>query len=188
MSTSLPRRSSIGAATSSCASRWTAGEERARLEAALERARQELANLAAGADAMGAEILEFQLALLDDPALIEEALAQLADGVSAGTAWQQTLRRQILAYDDAEDEYFRARAGDLKDVDLRVRRALGGTEDRPAPMLPGAIVVDEDLTPSSFLSLDWSILGGVALERGSASSHVAMLARARGVPDGRQSG
>src|SRR6476659_6433029 len=51
-----------------------AGEELARLEAALERARQELANLAAGADAMGAEILEFQLALLDDPALIEEAL------------------------------------------------------------------------------------------------------------------
>ncbi|MFL5337215.1 MAG: putative PEP-binding protein, partial [Geminicoccaceae bacterium] len=37
-------------------------------------------------------------------------------------------------------------------------------------------------SPSSFLSLDWSILGGVALERGSASSHVAMLARARGVP------
>ena len=43
-------------------------------------------------------------------------------------------------------------------------------------------MVDEDLTPSSFLSLDWSILGGVALERGSPSSHVAMLARARGVP------
>lgn len=157
-------------------------EERARLEAALEHARQELANLAASADAMGAEILEFQLALLDDPALIEEALVKLSDGVSAGTAWQYTLHRQILAYDDAEDEYFRARAGDLKDVDLRVRRALGGTADRSAPMLPGAIVVDEDITPSSFLSLDWSILGGVALERGSASSHVAMLARARGVP------
>ena len=50
------------------------------------------------------------------------------------------------------------------------------------PLLPGAIVVDDDLTPSRFLSLDWSILGGVALERGSPSSHVAMLARARGVP------
>src|SRR4051794_530343 len=35
-----------------------------RLEAALERARQELAALTAGADEMGAEILEFQLALL----------------------------------------------------------------------------------------------------------------------------
>ena len=50
------------------------------------------------------------------------------------------------------------------------------------PLLPGAIVVDDDLTPSRFLALDWSVLGGVALERGSPSSHVAMLARARGVP------
>lgn len=157
-------------------------EERTRLEGALERARQELTDLVASADPMGAEILEFQLALLDDPALIEEALAQLSDGVSAASAWQHTLYRQILSYEDADDEYFRARAGDLKDVDVRVRRALGGIEDRPVPVLPGAIVVDEDLTPSRFLSLDWSILGGVALERGSASSHVAMLARARGVP------
>ena len=158
------------------------GVERARLVRAVERARQELAELAAGTDEIGAEILEFQLALLEDPALIEDALAQIADGISAQSAWQVTLHCQILSYEDAEDEYFRARAGDLKDVDLRVRRALGGTEDRPVPLLPGAIVVDEDLTPSSFLSLDWSILGGVALERGSASSHVAMLARARGVP------
>jgi phosphotransferase system enzyme I (PtsI) len=87
-----------------------------------------------------------------------------------------------MSYEDAEDEYFRARAGDLKDVETRVRRALGGIEDRPAPLLPGAVVVDDDLTPSAFLSLDWSVLGGVALERGSPSAHVAMLARARGVP------
>jgi phosphotransferase system enzyme I (PtsI) len=158
------------------------GIERARLEGALERARQELSALAADAGDMGAEILEFQLALLDDPTLSEEALAQISDGVSAQSAWSHVLRRQIMSYETAEDEYFRARAGDLKDVDVRVRRALGGTENRPVPLLPGAVVVDEDLTPSSFLSLDWSILGGVALERGSASSHVAMLARARGVP------
>ena len=97
-------------------------------------------------------------------------------------SWHDVLRRQIMSYEDAEDEYFRARAGDLKDVETRVRRALGGIEDRPAPLLPGAVVVDDDLTPSAFLSLDWSVLGGVALERGSPSAHVAMLARARGVP------
>ena len=156
--------------------------ERARLENAIERARQELSALAASTDEMGAEILEFQLALLDDPALIEDALVQIGAGASAPWAWQMVLYRQILSYEDAEDEYFQARAGDLKDVSVRVLRALGGDEDRPPPLLPGAIVVDEDLTPSSFLSLDWSLLGGVALERGSASSHVAMLARARGVP------
>lgn len=156
--------------------------ERARLEQAIEEARQGLSVLAAGADEMGAEILEFQLALLEDPALIEDALAQIAAGVSAESAWGMVLYRQILSYEDAEDEYFRARAGDLKDVSIRVQRSLGGAEDRPLPHLPGAIVVDDDLTPSGFLALDWSVLGGVALERGSASSHVAMLARARGVP------
>ena len=156
--------------------------ERSRLKNAIEGARQELSALAASTDEMGAEILEFQLALLDDPALIEDALVQIGAGASAPWAWQMVLYRQILSYEDAEDEYFRARAGDLKDVSVRVLRALGGDEDRPPPLLPGAIVVDEDLTPSSFLSLDWSLLGGVALERGSASSHVAMLARARGVP------
>ena len=156
--------------------------EAARLDEALGRARAELESLIAGTDAMGAEILEFQLALLDDPTLADEAREQITTGSSAMLAWHDVLRRQIMSYEDAEDEYFRARAGDLKDVETRVRRALGGSEDGPAPLLPGAVVVDDDLTPSSFLSLDWSVLGGIALERGSPSAHVAMLARARGVP------
>ncbi|MGD9508312.1 MAG: phosphoenolpyruvate--protein phosphotransferase [Geminicoccaceae bacterium] len=156
--------------------------ERARLQEAVERARQELTELCGASDGMGAEILEFQLALLEDPTFVDEALIEIEKGSSAGPAWGYVLYRHTLAYEDSEDEYFRARASDLRDVSTRVLRALGGEEDRPPPLLPGAIVVGEDLAPSSFLSLDWSVLGGVALERGSPSAHVAMLARARGVP------
>jgi phosphotransferase system enzyme I (PtsI) len=156
--------------------------ERTRLQEAIERARHELTELCAASDGMGAEILEFQLALLEDPTFLDEALADIEKGSSAGPAWGYVLYRHTLAYEDSEDEYFRARASDLRDVSTRVLRALGGEEDRPLPLLPGAIVVGEDLAPSSFLSLDWSVLGGVALERGSPSAHVAMLARARGVP------
>jgi phosphoenolpyruvate-protein phosphotransferase (PTS system enzyme I) len=43
-------------------------------------------------------------------------------------------------------------------------------------------VLAEDMTPSAFLSFDWPRLGGAALVAGSRASHVAMLARARGVP------
>jgi phosphoenolpyruvate-protein phosphotransferase (PTS system enzyme I) len=46
----------------------------------------------------------------------------------------------------------------------------------------GAIVLAHDLTPSRFLALDWARLGGAALLGGNVASHVAMLARARGVP------
>ena len=156
--------------------------ERARLEAAIEQARAELAALAAASEGMGADILEFQLALLEDPALVEEALDSIARGSSAPWAWAHTLFVQTMAYEDSEDEYFQARASDLRDVEQRVARALGGVETSPPPMLPGGVLVAEDLAPSSFLGLDWSVLGGIALERGSPSSHVAMLARARGVP------
>ncbi len=156
--------------------------ERARLEAAIERAREELAHLAATSDDMGADILEFQQALLEDDTFREETVAAIDNGESAPSAWNHVLWRHTLTYEDSDDEYFRARASDLRDVSARVLRAMGGAEDRPLPMLPGGVVVGEDLAPSSFLALDWSVMGGVALERGSPSSHVAMLARARGVP------
>lgn len=156
--------------------------ERERLETAVGRARDELRDQIAASDGMGAEILEFQLELLEDPTFLDEAAEGLAGGASAGMAWGHVLYRHTLSYEDSEDEYFRARASDLQDVASRVLRALGGTEDRPLPLLPGAVLVGEDLAPSGFLALDWSVMGGIALERGSPSSHVAMLARARGVP------
>ncbi|URK86950.1 hypothetical protein LP421_23530 [Rhizobium sp. RCAM05350] len=38
------------------------------------------------------------------------------------------------------------------------------------------------MAPSLFLAHDWTDGGGIALEAGSTASHVALLARARGVP------
>jgi phosphotransferase system enzyme I (PtsI) len=55
------------------------------------------------------------------------------------------------------------------------------TDGEGAALPSGAIVLADDLTPSRFLETDWSG-GGIALAGGSAASHVAMLARARGVP------
>ena len=52
-----------------------------------------------------------------------------------------------------------------------------------APTVPGgAVICAEDLPPSRFLEIDWSSGGGVALLRGSPTSHVALLARSRGIP------
>ena len=44
------------------------------------------------------------------------------------------------------------------------------------------VVAARDFPPSRFLSLDWSKGGAIILAGGSPTSHVAMLARARGVP------
>ena len=59
-------------------------------------------------------------------------------------------------------------------------RLLAGEADAALPA--GAILIGEDLPPSRFLAIDWSKGGAIVLERGSPLSHVAILARARGVP------
>ena len=66
--------------------------------------------------------------------------------------------------------------------DRVIRRLLGGGDGVPLKIPRGAVVCAEDLPPSQFLEIDWSKGGGLALTRGSPTSHVAMLARARGIP------
>jgi phosphotransferase system enzyme I (PtsI) len=157
--------------------------ERAALDAALAAAQAELAGLAATADDLAREILEFQIEMLGDPALVAEAAEAIAGGAPAGAAWAAALAGQIVAFGEAEDEYFRARAGDLADLRDRVLGHLADGASVAAQELPsGAILVAHDLGPSRFLGLGWERLGGLALEGGSRTSHLAMLARARGVP------
>jgi phosphotransferase system enzyme I (PtsI) len=156
-------------------------EERA-LRAALAVAAREIEALAEAEGDAAAEILEFQLALLDDQGLLEPIFEAIAAGTAADSAWGQALAEQIADYRLAPDEYQRARAADLMDLRDRVLAALNGGVDALVAVPSGAIVCAEDLPPSRFLAIDWSRGGGVACEQGSPTSHVAMLARARGIP------
>lgn len=82
--------------------------------------------------------------------------------------------------DQAEVDPFALRAVDLMDLQHRVLDALAGRTRPDFP--PGAVYVGRDMPPSIFLAHDWSSGGAIALGAGSTASHVALLARARGVP------
>ena len=156
-------------------------EEAAALKQAVEQAVAELAKLIATVKGETADMLEFQVALLQDEALTEGAFDAIAAGIAADHAWRAALDAEIADYGAAADEYFRARAADLQDIRDRVLAQLGGVS-RAAPINGGSIVACDELTPSAFLAADWSRGGGIAATAGSPSSHVAMLARARGAP------
>ncbi len=86
---------------------------------------------------------------------------------------------EIAGYESSEDEYFRARSSDLRDIRDSVLAQLSGAS---APAIaPGTLLFADDVTPSQFLSADWTG-GAILLRKGSPTSHVAMLARARAVP------
>ena len=158
----------------------SAVEESTRFRNAVAAASDELGALMERANDTEAEtILAFQIAMLDDPVVTGPALAAIAAGAAAEHAWRSAIETQIREYHEAEDLYFRARASDLRDMRDRVLRQLAGV---PVPTIaPGSIVVTTDLPPSRFLEIAWDG-GGVALTQGSPNSHVAMLARSRGVP------
>lgn len=160
--------------------RATAADEKAALEAAIDAATARLAALIETADGAAADILEFQIAMLGDDALGRPAFAAIHAGQPADRAWRQALDAEIAGYDASDQDYFRARAADIRDIRDQVLRAL--TEDGDVQAPAGAILYGDDIAPTRFLETDWSRGGGIALKAGSTASHVAMLARSRGVP------
>ncbi len=157
------------------------GEEGA-LRAAVLSASQQITTLAHTSGGEAAQILEFQVALLDDDEFLNPIFAAILGGTPADAAWKAVLDEQIAEYNSAPDEHLQARSSDLADLRDRVLRTLGGSEGKVLEIPSGAVVCAEDLPPSQFLEVNWSGGGGLALLRGSPTSHVAMLARAQGIP------
>lgn len=161
-------------------SKASAAEEKAALKEAIGKAVSRLTSLVETADGDAAGILEFHIAMLEDDALSGPAFAVIGSGAPADLAWRQALDAEIAGYEASDQDYFRARAADLRDIRDQVLRAL--SEDWEAVAPQGAILYGTDIAPTRFLETDWSRGGGIALEAGSTASHVAMLARSRGVP------
>nr|WP_210325168.1 phosphoenolpyruvate--protein phosphotransferase [Mesorhizobium silamurunense] len=157
-----------------------AAEEKAALKAAIGKALSRLTSLVENADGDAAGILEFHIAMLEDDALSGPAFVSIGSGEPADVAWRQALDGEIADYEASNQDYFRARAADLRDIRDQVLRAL--SEDSDLAASPGAILYGTDIAPTRFLETDWSSGGGIALKGGSSASHVAMLARSRGVP------
>jgi phosphoenolpyruvate-protein phosphotransferase (PTS system enzyme I) len=153
--------------------------EYAHLVHSIELATETTVGLMDRAEGDAADILEFQVAMLGDDTFAESARALIDDGMAADLAWTQVLDAEIENYAQSEEEYFRARTADLTDIRDRVLRQLRGDDEEQIP--EAVIYLADDITPSTFLFHDWKG-GGIVLRQGSATSHVAMLARQRGVP------
>ncbi|WP_040244060.1 phosphoenolpyruvate--protein phosphotransferase [Chromohalobacter japonicus] len=128
-----------------------------------------------------AEILEAHLAWLDDPALREAAEGYIDSGRSAGQAWKEALDDEAVRLQATGNQLLAARVADLRDLQHQVMAHLGAAPS--VPQVPAdAIVIADDLTPSELTALAAQRPAGICLVAGGTTSHVAILARARGLP------
>jgi phosphocarrier protein len=126
-------------------------------------------------------IFAAHLALLEDPALLDAAHQSIDQGIAATHAWSQSIDVQCEVLLQLGSPLLAERANDLRDLKQRVLRALLGEAwhyDVPA----GAIVAAHELTPSDLLQLSQQGVAGLCMAEGGATSHVAILARGKGLP------
>jgi len=126
-------------------------------------------------------IFAAHLALLEDPALLDAAQQSIEQGIAATHAWSQSIDVQCEVLQHTGSALLAERANDLRDLKQRVLRALLGEAwnyDVPA----GAIVAAHELTPSDLLQLSAQGVAGLCMAEGGATSHVAILARGKGLP------
>ncbi|MDO5520476.1 MAG: phosphoenolpyruvate--protein phosphotransferase [bacterium] len=90
-----------------------------------------------------------------------------------------TLSETFAAMDD---DYFRARAIDVKDISERVINCLSGKKDTDIEGDEPVIIVANDLAPSETVQMNKDKLKGFVTELGSANSHTAILARTMNIP------
>lgn len=163
-----------------------------RAAAALAAAAAELEALAARLHATGrageAELVETAVLMAADPALRDDVLARTAAGapaVAALTAAAETQAALIAAIDDAT---LAARADDVRSVGRRAARLaapacepLRDGEPLPDGEAGDVVLVADDLGPADVAELGADVRA-IALARGGASAHAAIVARSLGLP------
>jgi len=120
--------------------------------------------------------------LLEDSALLDPVRERLQAGCSAEQAVAAVVDELAAVFAAMDDEYFRERAADLRDVGRHLQRALTG--DKAALPAEGGpwVVVARDVAPSDVAALDLRRTAGLILQEAGPLSHAVIVAKARGLP------
>ena len=128
-----------------------------------------------------AQIMQAHLLILKDPTFIDLILEKLELENSAPKALQVAIDEIAKTFEMMDDEYFRARAADIRDVGNRVLKTLLGIDELDFGSKK-IILCGQDLEPSLIAAMPEENLQGIILGHGSLTSHVVIIAKAKGIP------
>ena len=130
-----------------------------------------------------AAVFEVHQMMLEDDDYIDSVVNIIeTQQVNAEFAVATTGDNFAKMFAEMEDDYFKARAADVKDISERMVNILSGNESGGALGDEPVIVVAEDLAPSETVQMDKEKLLAFITRLGSANSHTAILARTMNIP------
>ena len=162
-------------------------EEFKRLETALEESKSQLQKLyrkaVKEAGEANAAIFQVHQMMLEDNAYLDGIRNMIeTEHVNAEYAAAVTGDRFSQMFANMDNEYMRARAGDVKDISSRLVRNLSGRKEIDWKEMEPSIIVAEDLTPSETVQMDKDKILAFVTVHGSSNSHTAILARMMNIP------
>lgn len=158
-------------------------EFRTALEGARQDIRQASSRLSQHLSSDERALFDVYLKMLDDNTIAVEVENKINAGNWAQGALRQVFLAHIAQFNMMDDPYLRERASDVRDLGCRILSHLQESSPNAANRFSEpAIVIGEELTASMLGEIPLDMIKGLVSVRGSGNSHVAILARAMGIP------
>ncbi|MEM7169692.1 MAG: phosphoenolpyruvate--protein phosphotransferase [Pseudomonadota bacterium] len=162
-------------------------QEEERLQDALTEMREAIDRMLSRKDmaAVGEhrDVLETYRLFAEDHGWLNRIREAVLSGLTAEAAVQKVQNDNRVRMEAISDPYIRERLSDLEDLGNRLLHHLLDLDDISRSDLPDDMVlIARDLGPAELLDYDLGRLRAVALEEGSPTSHVAIMARALEIP------
>ena len=163
-------------------------EELKKFDKALEKTREDIARIQKAAVGRLSDdelaIFDAHMMVANDPELLDQVKGIVnSEKVNVEFAVDQVAGTFIGMFEAMDDDYFRERAADIKDVTYRIKCHILDV------LIPDLSLIDEecvivakDLTPSDTAQLNKKYAKGFATEIGGRTSHSAIMARSLEIP------
>jgi len=131
-----------------------------------------------------AAVFDAHALVLQDPELKTQVLDKINnEKLCAEAALDAVANSFIAMFEMMDDDYFRERAADIKDVSRRLlANLLGKPLPNPALIDEEVVIIADDLTPSDTAQLNKNLVRGFATNIGGRTSHSAIMARSLEIP------
>ncbi len=129
-------------------------------------------------------LVEAYVAILEDRLLTRDLLRMIEEELlSAEYALSIALNRVIQSFEKVEDEYFRGRVTDIRDVGRKLLRNLLGKERKDlSKVTKNDIVIAHTFSPHDIIILKEQQCPGFAVDVGTKTSHIALAAQGLEIP------
>lgn len=128
-------------------------------------------------------LFDVYLRMLDDHALPSEIAERIEAGNWAQGALREVIDEHMQNFALMDDPYLRERMSDVRDLGLRILAKLQDSETDDTREFPdNSILIGEDISTAMLLEVPLDKVSGVVSATGAANSHMAIVARALGIP------